>query len=215
MKILEEVGGMWSTVKTSIQNGVVRTAHRKALDFPPKSCPRDYNGTEYEPFFGVCYYLSEIEKDGIFFASIRDLGEVLGLGYEKKASRMYRVLVCAGILTRKPEFKISGYCADRYQLNADYSSSPERKNAIAVHSWHRYTAAAIINLAPSSVWCSQVESIKTQRGLGFNTLDFCRRGEAAKWQTDYGLPLTPADIENAVMSYAEGLKMETAKDVPK
>lgn len=203
MTIREQVTSMWATVKVPIEEGIVRTAFRKAREVPPKTCPPEFKESEqYELLFGIYYYLAERESDGICYASVRDLDEVLELGYQMKASRMLKTLVSSGVLIPKPEFKSVRWRADRYQLNPDYSSDPNRKRAITVHSWHRFTTGQIANMLASSAQRGQVDEIKKRHGLTFATEDFCRRGVASAWKTDYGRALNPADMEAAVLSFS-------------
>ena len=211
MTIEEQAASMWGTAKTPITEGAVIKALQQAKDKTPKTCPDKFKGTAYEPFFGVCYYLAEKEADGIFFVPVREMEDALDLGNAMKPSRMFCLLVTSGVLFKKAEFREHGRKADRYQLNPDYSSDPERKNRITVASWHRYTSNQIINMPTSNVQLAQVKEIQALHGLDFNAEDFCRRGEAAHWRTDYGLVLKLTDMEAAVLSYAETSPVKPSK----
>lgn len=201
MEFEEQVSSAWRTAKKALADSPVNTALKQAREKTPKTCPKKYRGSEYELFFGICYYLAEEMPDGIFFASTDDVADVLNLGYAMKSTRMFRVLVDRDILTKRPEFKENAYKTDRYQLNPDYSSDPERKNRITVASWHRYTETQIINMPTPNTRLSQFNEIQARHELDFNTEDFCRRGEAAHWKTDYGLVLTQKDMEAAAISF--------------
>jgi len=202
MKIREIASSMWGGVKVSIADGVVRTMMRKAQETTPETCPGHYRGTEYELLFGLCYYLSERNPDGIFYIPLREGAEVLQYGSKDALGRRITVMRREGIILKRPEFRASGYMADRYQLNPEYSSNPEGKTQITVASWHRYTISQLTKEV-SFVQVEQVNEIKMRYSLSFDTDDFCRRAEAAHWCTDYGIPLMPGDLEAAVLSFAD------------
>jgi len=211
MMFKEEVASRWHSAKVKIADGHIPAALRAAIEKPPASCPKPYNGSKYESLFGICFCLAENEHDGIFIAPVRDIEVALELKHPMVATRMLRVLMMDGVIFKRTEFREHGYKADRFQLNPAYSSDPERKNRITVASWHRYTVSQLINMQTSSVQLAQVKEIQARRGLDFDTEDFCRRGEAAHWRTDYGLDLTPKDIETAVRSFVETMPQKKAK----
>ena len=131
-----------------------------------------------------------------------------------QATRKLRVLMMDEIITRGQSFGLIHFSnADRFQLNADYSSDPERKNRISVASWHRFTKSQIINMAPPiEAVKGLVEEIKRRHSLTFDTEDFCRRGEAAHWKTDYGNAFERADFEKVALSFVETTKPDKSKE---
>jgi len=214
MEFKEEVASRWHSAKVKIADGHIQTALRKAEEKIPLTCPDAYKGSEHELLFGICYYLAEEEADGIFIVPVRDIEVALKLKHPMQATRKLRVLMMDEIITKRPEFRVNTFSnADRFQLNADYSSDPERKNRISVASWHRFTKSQIINMAPPiEAVKGLVEEIKRRHSLTFDTEDFCRRGEAAHWKTDYGNAFERADFEKVALSFVETTKPDKSKE---